>query len=594
MRLDVEGDAAAGVGDLQLDLAQRLAGPERHRAAGRRLADGVLHQVLDDLAQPARVAADQAEVVGMLDHDGDVPGLGLRGPAFGLGPEQLADADVLQVERHLVGVDLGHVEDVVDGARELGRRLLHRRGVAAPALGEGLAGPLQELGIANDGGERGAQLIGDVAHEVAFQPLGVGERLFLGGERAFQLAGVGDVGEGDQGRAVGQGPRLVDHDPAVGGLDLAGGRRAGLRVGVGDAALQLAPEAHVVELGDAEVDHALEVAGRLDLRGRHVPEPGEGLVVQPQPPVRAEHRHRVGELVERRLLHLDQRIVLGLELQLVGDVAEQQEQAAHRVRLAHHLQRAAVGHAPHVVGAGGQLLVAVELPGLPLGVVGGLRQPPALAQAVQHLGMAGLLGEPGRLQPPQFGEGRIVEDQLLGLAEHRHGVGDVVQRLVVRLDVALQELAQLLPFADILRPDADPAAFQRLGGDVEGAALAGDRRPADGVAPLAEVGRLAGQRVGGAVEGDAPVRGLVEAGGVGGLQPGGVDPDGRAVRRGDPGRGGAGVQEGREARRGGQARVLADRRGEPEPGERAGRAALDGHQAAVALDFERAGFSPFE
>ena len=66
-----------------------------------------------------------------------------------------------------------------------------------------------------------------------------------------------------------------------------------------------------------------------------------------------EHRNGVVQLVQRRLLHLDERVVLRLEFQLAGDVGEQQQQAAHRVRLADDLQRARVGQAPHVVGAGG-------------------------------------------------------------------------------------------------------------------------------------------------------------------------------------------------------------------------------------------------
>ena len=73
-------------------------------------------------------------------------------------------------------------------------------------------------------------------------------------------------------------------------------------------------KAHVVQLRDAEVDHAFEIPGRLDLRGRDVPEPGEGLVVQPKPAVGAEHRHRVRQLVECRLLHLDQGVVLVVRL----------------------------------------------------------------------------------------------------------------------------------------------------------------------------------------------------------------------------------------------------------------------------------------
>ncbi len=139
-----------------------------------------------------------------------------------------------------------------------------------------------------------------------------------------------------------------------------------------------------------------------------------------------------------------------------------------------------------------------------------------------------------------------------------------------------------------------PAAFQRLGGDLKGAALAGEGGPADAFALLAEVGGLAGQGVGAAVEVGAARGRLVEAGGVDRLKPGAVDPDGRAVGRGDPGRGRAGVEEGGEAGRRGQARVLAGGRREPQPGHGAGRAAFHGHQAALALDLEGAGLAALE
>ena len=95
----------------------------------------------------------------------------------------------------------------------------------------------------------------------------------------------------------------------------------------------------------------------------------------------------------------------------------------------------------------------------------------------------------------------------------------------------------LLRLGDVLGPDADAAALQRLGGDVEGAAPARRRWPSArpraagrGWRPRWPARRRRGRR-------PAPrARGLVQAGGVDGLQPGGVDPDRRAVGRGDPGR----------------------------------------------------------
>ena len=57
-----------------------------------------------------------------------------------------------------------------------------------PRSRQRLARLLQQLGIADDGGERRAQLIGDIADEIALQPLGVGQGLGAVGQRLLQLA----------------------------------------------------------------------------------------------------------------------------------------------------------------------------------------------------------------------------------------------------------------------------------------------------------------------------------------------------------------------------------------------------------------------
>ena len=200
--------------------------------------------------------------------------------------------------------------------------------------------------------------------------------------------------------------------------------------------------------------------------GRDVPELLEGLVVQPQAAVGAEHRHGVGELVERRLLHLDQGVVLGLQLQLVGDVGEQQQQAAHRVRLAHDPQGAAVGQAPHVVGRGGRAARSgrARRPSTwrsrrsPAGGGAGAggRAPrrgwaarparPAPGPTARRRRCCGRSAAwPGRRSPP------------------RRRCGSGSRRAPRRCASGL--LAQLLQLGDVVGPDADAAALQRLGGD---------------------------------------------------------------------------------------------------------------------------------
>ena len=114
VRLDVEGNAAPRVGDLHLDLAQGPAGAQGDSTALRGLTQGVHDQVVEYLRQPPGVAPHQAEIVGAFRHQPDLRSLRLVGPAHCRRLEEASDVHVLEVERHLPGVDLRHVEDVVD------------------------------------------------------------------------------------------------------------------------------------------------------------------------------------------------------------------------------------------------------------------------------------------------------------------------------------------------------------------------------------------------------------------------------------------------------------------------------------------------
>ncbi len=100
-----------------------------------------------------------------------------------------------------------------------------------------------------------------------------------------------------------------------------------------------------------------EIHDSGDILGTQVPEAIESLIAQPQAAVAAEHGDGVVELVQRRLLHLDQAIELRLELQFAGLVAEQDEQTTQGVRLANDAHGAAVRQGPHfVVGRMGQAI----------------------------------------------------------------------------------------------------------------------------------------------------------------------------------------------------------------------------------------------
>ena len=82
--------------------------------------------------------------------------------ALDLGPhlaggffQQVADPHVAERQLHLAGVDLCHVQNVVDGAGQMAGGDTNGPGVLTAALGQ-VAQGLQQFGIADDGGQGGA------------------------------------------------------------------------------------------------------------------------------------------------------------------------------------------------------------------------------------------------------------------------------------------------------------------------------------------------------------------------------------------------------------------------------------------------------
>ena len=278
----------------------------------------------------------------------------------------------------------------------LGRRA-HASQMRPSPVGIEIGQGFQELGIADNGGERRAQLVGDIADKVALQPLSLGQSRRAFFDRLFQLARGGDVGKGDQGGAVRQGAGLIGDEAAVRGADLAGNGGAHLGIRIADPRLQFAPEGAVMHQGQAKLGQAVEVRSLDHLGGRQAPEPLKRFIVQAQATIGAIDRDRVVQLVERGLLHLDLGVILSAQAKLARDVGIEDQKAAQGMGLARNPQRATVRQAPQLVRAAVQGLIMGEFLGLPAGIVGRLRQSAALAQAVQHLAMGGLVGQPGGL-----------------------------------------------------------------------------------------------------------------------------------------------------------------------------------------------------
>ena len=214
-------DADAGVADGEADAAARRleADAQRHRAARREL-DRVVEQVEQDLPQ-ARVVADHAGRQALVD--GDVQGEATlhrrrlhQGEAL-VDEERQGEGSRRQAQG--AGVRLRDVEDVVDHAEQRGAPATDPLGVAPARRRQG-GFPQQEVGEAEDGGERRADLVAHGREEVALHALGAG-RLGLGAparrfrlaEGRFHVAGRGvhrpqcdvPVGRGSLRRALGGG-----------------------------------------------------------------------------------------------------------------------------------------------------------------------------------------------------------------------------------------------------------------------------------------------------------------------------------------------------------------------------------------------------
>src|SRR5689334_13787662 len=160
----------SGARDAGPGILHREAGPARlaphadddRRARGREL-DRIVDQVARELSEPPPVAERGRRAVA---DDLHVDVLLARGPVQVLGDlrEELAQADLLALERHRAALDLREVHQVVDQlAHPLGLppdepEQLGRLRLARLRLGE-------RLGRGRDRGDRRAQLVGHVADE---------------------------------------------------------------------------------------------------------------------------------------------------------------------------------------------------------------------------------------------------------------------------------------------------------------------------------------------------------------------------------------------------------------------------------------------
>ena len=171
--------------------------------------DGVGEQVLEDLLEALGVAVHGArQVLGEVDVERQVLGLGHVAEVAVDGVAQAGEGDLLDLDRDGAGLDLREVENVVDQVEQVGAGRVDVAGELDLLVGEVAGGVLGEL-LAEDQDrvERRAQLVRHVGQELGLVLRG--ERQ-LGGLFLQRVAGLLDLGvlALDLGVLLGQQPGL--------------------------------------------------------------------------------------------------------------------------------------------------------------------------------------------------------------------------------------------------------------------------------------------------------------------------------------------------------------------------------------------------
>jgi len=239
---------------------------------------------------------------------------------------------------------------------------------------------------ADDVGERGAQHVGHVVHEAELELVGPPPAPRWRSRSARSTVDrVGHVLERDQRRPVGQRHRrAIDHAAVVAPIRHDTDRRSSSAVTAERCARQVASS----RCSGRHQAITVSIWGRWTslVDSRHMR--SNAGCVQPHPPVAAEHRDRLGQVVERLALHADERIEPARELEPFGDVVDQIGDAAFRVGVVTTRSVRPVRQVPFVLDRLDRLIGFVQL-ALPFAEIALLRQLAGRAQAVEHGGSVG-------------------------------------------------------------------------------------------------------------------------------------------------------------------------------------------------------------
>ena len=201
-----------------------------------------------------------------------------------------------------------------------------------------------------------------------------------------------------------------------------------------------------------------------------------------QPAVAAEHGDAFVEMVDRLLLHGDQRVVVPLHRQLVGHILEGQRHAAEGMRRRHHAEGGLARRVDQVLerlDQGHHMADEFLLVGAEIRLLGDLA---ALALGLQHLVDGGLGAQEGGVEAELLAIGAVEEfDPAVGAEDHDAGA-ERLQHVVMGRDVAHQ-LGMALFERGLVEGEADHARPRP--------APRGNRTAAGGPSPPAAGSRIA-------------------------------------------------------------------------------------------------------
>ena len=369
----VRRHAGAIVVNREFNASGKLAARERDGARLRRVVHGVAQEIVEDLADAGLVAMERLRRGGGIDLELDRVLLQPVGDQVGGGTDGPVDMHFGNVEFHDAGIHRGQVEYVVDDGQQDRRRRAHMSDIFAllrvqrPGRRQ-----RQKLGEADDVGQRRAQFVGDVLDELVLELVGLFQRLVPVLQRPLDMDAVGDIDEGHHHLPIGQ----RDHGVAQ-------------HIAVVEFCLAVAIAALIVEAGDRGNEPSPGVVGGalvaeiadgrdMDIRLGDVvaqsPECGESRVRQPEPSVRTEDGHALGEVVERFALDAYRGLVTAFEVHLLGQVLEHPGHAALGLRIGDHADGFSVGQMPPMFLRFDGAIGAEQafLPPTPFGLLGDL------------------------------------------------------------------------------------------------------------------------------------------------------------------------------------------------------------------------------